>query len=170
MLSRLLLGLILGAIVGGAVGAAVVFGLHLTFAGAGFWLAYVFAAVTGILSGLVTGKPIWSQTGKIEAGLKAGAGALVGVGLMFALRKWVNVSIDLSSANMGAALVGDLPMLALPAIGAVLGGFFEADNDSKDDDTSAPRPKVRVKASSTPADNLEDDEAEAKAPVKKARK
>jgi hypothetical protein len=167
MLSRLFLGLILGAIIGGIVGAAVVFGLHLTFAGDAFWLAYVFAAVTGILAGLVAGKPIWSQSGKIEAGLKAGIGAVVSLGLMFALRKWVNLSVDLSAANIGSALIGDIPLLALPAVGAVLGGFFEADNDSSDDGEKAPPAKVRVKANKDEASELDE---EAEVPAKKQQK
>src|SRR5215469_16609426 len=90
MLGRLLIGLVLGLLVGGLVAAGLVAGLGiLTFSGAGgAVLAYVAAALTGVLTGLVAGKPIWSSGAKIEAGLKAVFGALIGAGTMFALRQW----------------------------------------------------------------------------------
>src|SRR5271169_810661 len=91
MLRRLLVGLILGLIVGGLVAAGLVAGLHQTLFGAdtgGSAFAYLAAAVTGVLTGLVAGKPIWASGAKIEAGLKAFFGALLGAGLMFALRHW----------------------------------------------------------------------------------
>ena len=90
MLRRLLVGLILGAIVGGLVAAGLVAGLHvLLFAGTtGVVLAYLTAAATGVLTGLVAGKPIWASGAKIEAGLKAFFGALIAAGLMFAARRW----------------------------------------------------------------------------------
>src|SRR5580704_11431323 len=98
MLRRLLVGLVLGLVVGGLVAAGFVQGLHvLTFGDGtgGALFAYATAAVTGVLTGLVAGKPIWASGAKIEAGLKAVFGALLGAGLMFAIRQWVHVTPDL---------------------------------------------------------------------------
>ena len=61
MVKRLLYGLVFGLFVGGALGAAVVKGLGMAAFGAGGGgtaLAYVFAALTGMLVGLVAGKPM----------------------------------------------------------------------------------------------------------------
>jgi len=126
MLKRLALGLVLGLIMGALVAAAVIKGLGVvTF---GSFYAYVFAAVTGVLTGLVTGKPIWAKGAQIEAGLKAFFGALLGAGVMAAIRAWVHVDVDLSALapNMSGSL-GDMPA-ALPVIGALLGAAYEADN------------------------------------------
>lgn len=133
MLKRLFVGLFLGAVVGAVLAAALVQGLGVTSFDAsalGAAGAYLAAAVTGVLVGLVAGKPIWSADGKIEAGLKAFFGALLALGGMFVLRQWVHVSFDLSAlkASTGAAEIGQLPALSLPLLAAILGGFFELDN------------------------------------------
>ena len=158
MLRRLFLGLILGVIVGGLAAAALVAGLHMPLFAAdtgGTVLAYLAAAVTGVLTGLVAGKPIWASGAKIEAGLKAFFGALIAAGLMFALRKWGNIQAPDVAFLMPAAdpdlvhkaLIGDVPALALPAVAAVLGGFFELDNTGTDKDEAkgdASKSKKRV--------------------------
>ncbi len=134
MIKRLVVGLLFGFLVGGLLAAAVVKGIGMPAftGGAGAALAYVFAAVTGILVGLVAGKPIWSKGGQIEAGLKAFFGALLASGMMFALRRWVTVDLDLHSlGGMGpanATPAGMLPAVSLPLIAAALGAFYEADN------------------------------------------
>src|SRR3954453_3964520 len=124
MVKRLFVGLFLGAVVGAILAAVLVQGLGVmsfeTWAlGAGG--AYPAAAVTGVMTGLVAGKPIWSADGKIEAGLKAFFGALLAVGGMFVLRQWVNVNVDLSLLKLEGGPIGNLPA-ALPVIAAVLGG------------------------------------------------
>jgi hypothetical protein len=158
MLRRLLIGLVLGLIVGGLAAAALVAGLHIPLFAldtGGIVLAYLATAVTGVLTGLVAGKPIWASGAKIEAGLKAFFGALLATGLLFALRRWVPFHPDMAFLMPGVspddvknALVGDVPALALPAVAAVLGGFFELDNtggDEKDDAKSdASKAKKRV--------------------------
>jgi len=185
MLRRLFLGLILGVIVGGLAAAALVAGLHMPLFTAdtgGTVLAYLAAAVTGVLTGLVAGKPIWASGAKIEAGLKAFFGALIAAGLMFALRKWGNIQAPDVAFLMPAAdpdlvhkaLIGDVPALALPAVAAVLGGFFELDNTGgadKDDAKDAPKTKKRVadeKANGKSQKRVADDDdagAEEAAPV-----
>jgi hypothetical protein len=137
MLGRLLLGLVLGLFVGGLIAAGLVAGLGvMTFSGTGgAVLAYLAAALAGVLTGLVAGKPIWSSGAKIEAGLKAVFGALAGAGVMFALRQWGGSLIVPSIPAIGPAIgangvasVGDLPAVSIPLLAAVLGGFFGVDN------------------------------------------
>src|SRR5882672_2772040 len=86
MVRRLFVGLVLGLVVGGLLVA----GLKVdTFLGSGGGaIAYLAAALTGVMTGLVAGKPIWAPGAKVEAGLKALFGALLGAGAMFALRQW----------------------------------------------------------------------------------
>ena len=140
MLKRLIVGLILGTVIGAVVAAVLVQGLGMAlFSNAVF--AYLAAAATGVITGLVAGKPIWSADGKIEAGLKAFFGILLGLGGMFVLRTWANVDVDLSMLKAGEGPLGALPAASLPIIAAVLAGFYEIDNspsdgDKKDDDAS----------------------------------
>lgn len=173
MLKRLIVGLLLGTIVGGVMAAVLVQGLGMTYFSP--VLAYLAAAVTGVMTGLVAGKPIWSADGKIEAGLKAFFGALLSLGAMFAIRTWAKIDVDLTSLKAGHGLLGDLPAASLPIVAAVLAGFFELDNtgDSKKDDSekgasakgAAADKKVRV-ADEEEAEEEEEEEAPAK---KKAR-
>lgn len=128
MLRRLLLGLLKGALVGGVLGALLVFGLGVPVMQA--WLAYLAAVVVGALTGLVAGKPIWASGARVEAGLKAAAGAIVaGVG-MIAVRRWLNVNLDLGALGKGG--LGSLSIVSLPLIATVLGLLFEADNTGDD--------------------------------------
>jgi hypothetical protein len=175
MLKRLIVGLILGTVIGAVVAAVLVQGLGLAqFTNAVF--AYLAAAATGVITGLVAGKPIWSADGKIEAGLKAFFGVLLGLGAMFVLRTWVNVNLDLSMLKAGEGALGALPAASLPIIAAVLAGFYEIDNspstdDKKDGDADAGSSskkgagkKVRV---ADEDESLEDDEPEEPAAAKK---
>ena len=154
MLRRLFLGLVLGLVLGGLVAAGLVVGLKVAvFApdAGGVLLAYLAAIVTGALTGLVAGKPIWASGAKVEAGLKAFFGALLAAGAMFALRQWASAwTPDLSflGAAGGPDAVGNLPAVSLPLIAAVLGGFFELDNTGGDakvegaDDAAGARKRI----------------------------
>src|SRR4051794_35712085 len=138
MLKRLIVGLILGTVIGAVVAAVLVQGLGMVlFSNAVF--AYLAAAATGVITGLVAGKPIWAADGKIEAGLKAFFGILLGLGGMFALRTWANFQVDLSMFKAGEGFLGYLPATSLPIIAGVLAAFYEIDNspsDNKKDDES----------------------------------
>lgn len=146
MLRRLIIGIIKGILVGGSLG----FGLaKLGFVAPGAAMAYLGAAVAGVLVGLVAGKPIWAKDAKVEAGMKALVGALLAAGLMFAARKWLTFALPvalgpLSMANTSlgeSAAVGTLGGLAvtsLALVAAVLGGFYEADNTPDDQGATAP--------------------------------
>lgn len=131
MLKRLLIGLLIGLVIGAAAAAALVRGLGVDAMGP-LW-AYLAASVTGVVTGLVAGKPIWSSDGKIEAGLKAAFGALLGAGVMFSLRRWAALELDLTMLGAGHGVVGELPFVALPIVGSLLGGFYEADNTPSPD-------------------------------------
>ena len=137
MLGRLILGLLMGLFVGGLVGFGLV---RLGFAAPGPLIAYLSAAVTGVLIGLVAGKPIWAKDAKIEAGMKAFVGALLGAGLMFAARRWLTMPVPVPLGALAAAneslgetantgTIGGLAITSLASIAAILGGFYEADND-----------------------------------------
>jgi hypothetical protein len=181
MLKRLIVGLFLGAVVGAILAAVLVQGLGVvsfdTWA-LGAAGAYLSAAVTGLVTGLVAGKPIWSADGKMEAGLKAFFGGLLALGGMFVLRQWVHTTVDLTAmkASFGPAEIGQLPAVSLPIIAAVLAGFFELDNDGSTAESEgdgegkgkkALAAKVRVE--SDDAEDADEDEEKEEASAKKRR-
>ena len=126
MFNRLLVGLVKGTVLGGLVAALLVAGLGITsFAGL---LGYLAAVGTGAFIGLVAGKPIWRPGAKVEAGLKSMVGGGVAAVVLLLLRKWLGVDVDLSAYGLGHGSIGDLPVVALPAIGAGIAAFFEIDN------------------------------------------
>jgi hypothetical protein len=151
MLRRLFIGLALGLVVGGLLAAGLVAGLKVeTFLGSGGGaLAYAAASLTGIVTGLVAGRPIWASGAKVEAALKALFGALLGAGAMFALRRWAGGwAPDLHVIGGGGpAAVGDLPAASLPMIAAGLGALFELDNtgDVEAAGSAAARKRVPVR-------------------------
>jgi hypothetical protein len=138
MLGRLLIGIVKGVILGGLLG----FGLaQLGFAAPPALIAYPAAVLAGVLVGLIAGKPIWAKDAKIEAGMKAFVGALLAAGLMFAARKWLTMGVPIPLGELGGAnaslgeaagtagTLGGLAITSLPMLTALLGGFYEADND-----------------------------------------
>lgn len=144
MLGRLLIGIVKGLVVGGLIGFGLV---KLGMALPGAVIAYLAAAVTGVVIGLVAGKPIWAKDAKIEAGAKAVVGALLGVGLMAAARHWLTMPVPVPLGNLAPDLseapsIGGFAMTSLAAIAALLGGFYDADNDSSGDEEEAPSPKA----------------------------
>ncbi len=148
MVRRLIFGLVLGLIVGVVLAAGLVRLGEASFAdGGGVFVAYLAAAAAGALTGMIAGKPIWASGAKVEGGLKALFGGLLGAGAMFALRQWATgFDVNLSALGAGGpAPVGELPAASLPLIAAVLGGLFGLDNtDSQGDD--GPKARKRVAA------------------------
>ncbi|MCL2722821.1 MAG: hypothetical protein FWD69_00135 [Polyangiaceae bacterium] len=171
MLKRLLVGVVIGLVIGGVVAAALVEGLGMPFFASPL-IAYVAAAVTGVLTGLVAGKPIWSSDGAVEAGLKAFFGTLLALFGMFALRQWTHITVDLSALKAGTGQLGDLPATSLPLIAVVLAGFFEADNTPASDNgkrgASASAMK-RLGSKMRVADENADDEDEVESAQKKGK-
>ena len=127
MVRRFLLGLSEGLVIGLGLGVAAARGLGFTTPGP--LVAALLAGVVGFLVGLVAGRPVWARDAKTEALLKAGAGALVGAGLSFALGRWLTAPVDLSQFALGAGPVGKLTAISLPAIACALALFFELDDD-----------------------------------------
>ncbi len=124
MIKRAAWGLSKGLVVGALIAAALVFGLgvaSLTHAA-----AYIMAALAGVLTGLVAGKPIWHEGARIEAGLKAFFGAILGAGALYALQRWAPLPAGL--VPMGRSFVGDVSVVAFPLIAALLGLIYEVDN------------------------------------------
>lgn len=184
MLGRLLIGIVKGLLLGGLIG----FGLaKLGLAAPGAIIAYLAAAATGVLVGLIAGKPIWAKDAKIEAGMKAFVGALLGAGLMYAARRWLTMPLPfvlgpLSAANtsLGEAAtstgtVGGMAMTSLAAIAGLLGGFYEADNDPNEDhhppENSGKRaPATNKRIAADDAGDEADEEADAEADPKRSKK
>jgi hypothetical protein len=163
MLKRLLVGLVIGLVLGGLLAAVLIKGLAITVFGAGaggLAMALLFAAITGVVVGLIAGKPIWASGGQIEAGLKAFFGALLAAGLMYGVRRFLTTEIDLSSLGAGSGALGALPATTLPIIAALLGGFYEVDNtpepEKKDDKKPASKPAAKVRVGSKEEEGEED--------------
>jgi len=168
MLGRLLIGIVKGLMVGSLLGFGLV---KLGAAVPGVILAYLAAAVTGVLVGLIAGKPIWAKDAKIEAGTKAFVGALLALGLMAAARTWLLVELPVSFGSLapehGAHLtLGGFAMTSLAAIAALLGGFYEADNDSTGEEAalaageSGKSERQRIAASQSAGEEEEELESE----------
>jgi hypothetical protein len=137
----------------------------------GIFVTYLSAAVVGVVTGLVAGKPIWASGGQIEAGLKAVFGALLAAGGMFALQRWGHTHLTLPM-GIGDGEIGQLPAVALPLIGAVLGGFYELDNTGggKEDDNKKRAPAAEQESAKAriATDDVEEEEPEVAA--KKAKR
>ena len=131
MLGRLLLGIIKGLGVGGLVGFGLV---KLGFPTPSPVIAYIAASVSGVLVGLIAGKPIWAKGATVEASTKAIVGGLLGIGILAAVRALLMIPVPLPLAPVfpAHALVGGFAGTALAIVAAVLGGFYEADNNPAD--------------------------------------
>ncbi len=182
MALRLVLGLVKGLIVGGLLGFALA---KVGFAAPGAVVAYLAAAAAGALVGLIAGKPIWAEGARIEAGLKAAFGALVGAGLMWLARSFLGIPVpldlgDITEANrsLGEAAangtLGGLAITSLALVAGVLGAFYDADNtpsvvgesEGKARVATGSTEKARIGAKGT----VEEDEGEEEAPVQKKAK
>ena len=186
MFARLIVGILKGLVVGGLIG----FGLLKVgpglFVGAWAILAYIAAAVTGVVVGLIAGKPIWAKDAKIEAGMKAFVGAILGAGLMFGLRKFAPPLADSVPAAFGVMTkdpqtLATFPVTALAAVAAVLGGFYEADNTpdpessakSATEQSSSGKTNTKQRVATPPADEdlgLDEEDESSSSSDKKAKK
>ncbi|MFO0614382.1 MAG: hypothetical protein U0414_17475 [Polyangiaceae bacterium] len=180
MIGRLLLGLLKGIVIGGLLG----FGLAKAFPGSmvapGMVAQILLGAASGVLVGLVAGKPIWAKDAKIEAGMKAAVGAVLGAALIFAARKWLTVPFPVAITGLTQKIdaaqngtLGGLSLTSFAIVAGILGAFYDADNTpSADKDQAgaakAESPKTRV-ATQSPAIDLDELDEEASAD-KKAKK
>lgn len=169
MLKRLLVGLMIGIVAGAAMGFGLMQLLANPMSGA---LGYAFAAITGVLVGLVAGKPIWAKGALVEAGLKAFIGALLACGMLFGLR-FVPFTLP-GFAGAPAALLGQHAFGALAAVATLLAVFYEIDNtggDAEAVDKNAPtRKRVEGPASKKPAAAAELDAGEEEESGRKAKR
>jgi hypothetical protein len=182
MLLRLVLGLLKGLAIGGLVG----FGLaKLGLAAPSALFAYAAAALVGALVGLIAGKPIWAAGGRIEAGLKAGFGALLATGLMALARNFLGFAMPIDLGSLAAAnqslgetaaqgTFGGLAIVSLAMVAAVIGAFYDADNTPEPEGSKkveqGSAPKARIGAKAAAADDLDELEEEEEAPKNKAKR
>ncbi len=141
MLKRLLTGLAKGLLIGALLAFVALRGLGMA-AFPNVAVAYLAAAVAGVVTGLVAGRPIWAREAKIEAGLKSVAGAVLGALVLFAVRRWLPYEIDLGAWHAGQGALGSLPVASLPIVSVVLSMVFDLDNT----ETRPPPGKTRVTA------------------------
>lgn len=151
MVLRLLVGLIKGMVLGGLAG----FGLaSLGFAVPAAWVAYPAAVVMGLLIAGLAGKPIWAKGARIEVGMKAVVAAIFAPLLLLAARTWVSTGLPVDPALVGlesvTASVGMFAVTSYAMVGAVLAGFFDADNDPGEAAAESPKaetqPRKRIAA------------------------
>jgi hypothetical protein len=136
VLLRLFIGLVKGLILGGLIGYGIA---AIGFGAPGALVAYLGAAVVGMLVALVAGKPIWVEDARIEVGMKAAAGATLAPGLMWLSRHFLTMGLPFDAgvlpgleALQGQSLaVGTFAVTSLALVAAVLAGFFDADNQPK---------------------------------------
>jgi hypothetical protein len=168
MLKRIVTGFGKGLLLGGLLALVAVRGLGMpVFASAA--VAYLAAAVAGVLAGLFAGRPIWARGAKVEAGLKAVAGAALGAAVLFAVRRWLPYEVDLSAWQAGQGAIGSLPAASLPIVSMVLALLFDLDNT----EGKSPPPKTRVATEQTkesPADQELEDEGEGAARHEQGRR
>ncbi len=161
MLRRLLLGLVEGSVIGLALAIALSRMLGLTAPGA--VVSALLAGGAGFFVGLVAGRPIWARDAKTEALLKGVAGAVVGFGGSFALRRFLGLPLDLNAFSLGAGAAGQLTAVTLPVVSTALALFFELDHDGS---RAEPRlegahTKRRIEPSTSRAASDEVDELDA---------
>ncbi|RLB65278.1 MAG: hypothetical protein DRI90_02435 [Deltaproteobacteria bacterium] len=131
MALRLIVGLLKGLVLGGLVG----YGLLAAGLSWG-WLAYPAAALVGVLVAMVAGKPIWAEDARIEVGMKSAAGAILAPGMMWLVRHFLTMGLPfdpsalpgLASVSASSVTLGTFFVTSLALVGAVLAGFFDADN------------------------------------------
>ncbi|HEU4404807.1 MAG TPA: hypothetical protein VFS43_05905 [Polyangiaceae bacterium] len=141
MMKRAAWGLAKGLIVGALIAAALVFGLgvaSLTHAA-----AYIMAGLAGVLTGLVAGKPIWHEGARIEAGLKAFFGAILGAGALYALQRWAPLPAAL--VPMGRSFIGDVSVASFPVIAALIGLLYEVDNTPSAEEPAQKKPEAAAR-------------------------
>jgi len=175
---RATVGLLKGLLIGGLIAFGVVQGLGVTTFGV--FLAYALAVATGVLTALLAGRPVWARGARVEAAVKSVAGALLAAGVMFALRKWADITLDLSAIGAGVGALSELPAVALPLVATVLALVFELDNTGDDEAKSrrgAGKAARAAKAGAARArvdDHVDDAEAEMldpdEAPPKRRRR
>jgi len=153
MSNRVVVGVVLGLSSGATVAVA------LSFFGAppeAPVVAYVGAALAGVLTSVVAGKAAWKNSGS-ESSIKALAAAFLAMASLYGVRKWLpGVTLDLGS-RFGAGALGDVPLGHLPLIAVAIALVFEIDDAFGADPTiasgkDAGASEAASAASSSPSD------------------
>lgn len=141
MIGRTLMGLVTGLLFGGVIAAGLVFGLG--WASLPFWMMAIAMVLTGALVGLVAGKPIWAEGARIEAGLKAGFGAVLAVVALWLLNRYTGLT-NATALPFGHAkhVAGQVSVMAFPMIAALLTTLFEIDNTPESEEAKAKRAEL----------------------------
>jgi hypothetical protein len=123
MSNRVVVGFALGVLSGSVVaGVTSSFGVPPAPA-----VAYAGAALAGVVTSLVAGKPVWKNTAS-ESSIKALAGTFLAMASLYGIRKWfLGVTLDLGS-RFGAGALGDVPLGHLPLIAVAIALVFEVDD------------------------------------------
>jgi hypothetical protein len=182
---RLLVGVLKGLTVGGLIGCGLVAaGLGLP----GALVAYGAAAVVGALVAMIAGKKIWEKDAQVQVMLKAAAGLLLAPGLLWLVRRLLAFPLPfalpqlpgLGALTATSPAIGMFAVTSLAIVGAVLAGFYDADDSPEQKDaagkpaarSAAPAPKGRVDpelAAITGLDPTEIEALEAEANARKAK-
>jgi hypothetical protein len=125
MLKRFIVAVVEGVSVGGGVAAG------LGWAGLAFRgpsVVYGAALATGVLVGIVAGKPPWASSTTLPALLKGAVGAFLCPAIVYGARKWLpSVLLNLGPL-FGSGPVGDLPRLLLPTTAIAIALLLEIDD------------------------------------------
>jgi hypothetical protein len=125
-------------------------------------MSYVIAVLTGSLTGLLAGKPLWAKGALVEGLLKGVVGGLVGGAGLYAMDKWLRVSLDLGP--LGAGMLGDVAAFALIGIALAIGVVFELDNTGVELTVDDSRARVAPESTRIATDSVGLDELEAPEP------
>lgn len=165
MVTRLGIGLLKGLLLGAAIGAGVTFGAHWVTPSGGV-LAYLLALGVGGTAGILGGHAPWRDGAWIVASVKA----LFGVGVAAALY-WLASSYGAASVPWPGASSPvpwtSVPLLFLPAIGAIYGALVELDHDEGDTKKSGKRPTSKARVAIDADDTEAADEPAATRAVRK---
>lgn len=146
------MGLLKGSLIGGAIGGLLAFALGIPLLSG--WFAYLAVILTGVMVALLAGKPVWARGAWVEVLLKGIAAAMLGAGLLYAVRNYFDTTLALGSSLTGS--LSQLPIVILPLVATVLAVFFEVDNtDAPEQNDSAQTDRVRV--DDTPPNAIEAD-------------
>jgi hypothetical protein len=149
VLTRLLIGLVKGLVLGAIIG----YGLAVAGFTAG-WLAYIAAALTGLMVALVAGKPIWAKDARIEVGMKAAAGTILGPLILLAVRSFLGMELPFDPRTLPGLealpeglTLGTFSVTALAMVAATLAAFYDADNSpAPAAETKGPKSAARAGA------------------------
>lgn len=164
---RLGIGLLKGLLLGAAIGAGVSYGAHWSTPSGGV-LAYLLALGVGGTAGIFGGHAPWKEGAWIVASVKALFGVAAAAALYWLASSYAAGRIPWPGAESPVAWTS-LPILYLPAIGAVYAALVELDHDESDEkkkDAKKSAAKTRV-ASGAEDTELADEPAATRAARKK---